>query len=278
LLKQKRADEKVKKQEAVQSLEGSASNKTNMTDGTDVTRNHDKIHTKLSESIAKISYGRLKVNGLGTVTSTHHDNGEDKTEIKGKGPKQKAKEKPGKKNILNVRKMLEKAEMNRNKIEMMKKSKNPEDREKAEAETWQNIEKMAKGEIDKSNNPKLLKRHLKRLEREKRQKAVAWNSRLEAVKTEVDDKYNKKMSNIKKHAEEKIDKKLKKKGIVLEKPSEKNDNGVGVEEGKPKEKRKRKWAKMQQEGQDKQNRARPGFEGKHVGLLNAKKSKQKKKR
>jgi len=259
LRKQMAADAKAKRKEAIKSLGGETDKDGHKQNG-DISDNHDKIHSKLSESITKISYGRLEVNG------------DDKADTDGDGQNGKRKAKVGKRNILNVRKMLEVAEKNKDRIEQLRKSKNPEDRKKADEEKWDNLEKLAAGEKTENMNPKRLKKHLKRLEREKRKKQEAWKARAEATKSANDETYRKKMSNIKAHAQNKIERKLKKKGIVIESNAS-TTNGVSVEEGKPREKRKRKWLKMQQEQQQKQ---RPGFEGKHVGVLNPKRSNVKK--
>jgi len=151
---------------------------------------------------------------------------------------------PGKRNILNVKKMLEKAEENRAFLQELKTSSRPEDRDKFTEKVWNTMEQKVLGE--KFPDPKLLKKTVKRIETQKNKSALKWASRLETEQKEKSDALDKRQTNIDQASKKKIANKLKRKGIVLEEAKSNIDPETG-------EKRRRK---------------RPGFEGKHSGFLN----------
>uniref|UniRef100_A0A7S2R7N3 Ribosomal RNA-processing protein 14/surfeit locus protein 6 C-terminal domain-containing protein n=1 Tax=Mucochytrium quahogii TaxID=96639 RepID=A0A7S2R7N3_9STRA len=151
------------------------------------------------------------------------------------------KKKLGKRNLLNVKRMLKKAEENKALLDELKNSANLEDRKIAEEKQWDTIEQKARGE--KVENPKSLRKVVKQIEKKKKKSAQAWDSRKTQEEEAKTAKYDKRDANIEKQQKKRVETKLRRKGIILE--PEAGDE--------PKEKRKRK---------------RPGFEGKHSGFLN----------
>ena len=154
---------------------------------------------------------------------------------------------PGKNNLLNVKKMLRKAEENKALLEELKQSVDPADRARAEEIAWDRVERKALGE--RVAEPKHIKKHIKRIERKKQKSAEEWASRKASEEDDKKERIERRDGNIAKQKQERTNNKLKRKGIAVA-PADAVD-----EHGQPVEKRKRR---------------RPGFEGQHAGFLNGK--------
>jgi hypothetical protein len=154
---------------------------------------------------------------------------------------------PGKNNLLNVKKMLKKAEENKALLEELKQSVDPADRARAEEIGWDRVERKALGE--RVADPKHIKKHIKRIERKKQKSAEEWASRKASEEDDKKERIERRDGNIAKQKQERTNNKLKRKGIAVA-PADAVD-----EHGQPVEKRKRR---------------RPGFEGQHAGFLNGK--------
>ena len=196
-----------------------------------------------------ISFGRLKVDGKVVLGDGGTVEGEKKV--------------GGKRNLLNVKQMLEKAEKNRERIAQLKRSKDETIRAQGDAEKWAQMEALAAGSVDpKQSDPRMLKKRLKRLEKAKAKRTQKWKERSQKTKMAIKEKQDKRRENLKAQQDKKLENRLKKKGIVVEQSStaastsKTNSASNGPKDGKDGGKRKRR---------------RPGFEGKHGGFLNAKK-------
>lgn len=191
-----------------------------------------------------ISYGRLEVNGA-VVAGMNASAVVDAKGVKG-----------SKRNLLNVKRMLAKAEKNRARILELKQSSDESKRAQGEAEKWDQIEALAAGTVDaKESDPKMLKKRLKRLEKAKSKRAEKWKERSQKTKGAIKEKQEKRRENVQAHLQKKREHRLKKKGIVLDSASQAQAPGKGSKEAV------------------KRKRRRPGFEGKHEGYLNSKKPK-----
>jgi len=188
-------------------------------------KQEEELRKKVVESI---SFGALAVNP------------EDEPSPKEK----KLKVSTSRKNLLNVKKMLKKAEENKAFYEELKRSTNFEDQKKAKDQMWEKIEKKTKGEaVDP--DPKHIKKVLKKIEKKKSKSTKAWETRKMQQEEEKHARLEKRDENIAKLQKKRVEKRLKRKGIVLE-----NDSQVSA------------------------RKKRAGFEGKVSGFLNGKTSKQ----
>ena len=174
---------------------------------------------KKEEIEAKISFGILKL-----------DDGKKKISDK------PARSATSTQSIINVKKLIKQAEQGQKRVEALKAQGKDEVVEK---EKWEILEKKAAGEKVR-DDPKLLKKALKRLEKQKVKASKDWQERKSEEQKEQDDKLNQKSKNV----QDRKSKKIEKRGGVVQHPKEETA---------------------------KKGRRRPGFEGSNAAFNKAKK-------
>lgn len=143
----------------------------------------------------------------------------------------------------NLQKMLADAEEKKKKLEELKRSENETDKMKAEQMEWSDALKEATGERVK-DDPKKLRKALKRKIAKKEQSAKAWKSRIEQTKQKMDERQKIRTHNLTKRSQGgTVGANLSRKRIV---------DGNVDEEDETRSSRK----------------SRAGFEGKKKGFLN----------
>ena len=148
-----------------------------------------------------ISFGTLEVDGKDVM-----DN-DDESEVP------KKKEKGGK--ILRVEKLLQRVRADKDKIRTLKEEGNVTAAEKLAADKkWDVMERRAAGEkvIDE---PKVIKKKLRQLEKKRKQSAKMWSDRKAATKAAKKDRIAKREANIESKRQQRVNKKLKRKGIKI---------------------------------------------------------------
>ena len=133
--------------------------------------------------------------------------------------------------------LLQRAKENKEKLQQLQGTK--EGDELKQQHDWDAAMRRAQGEKVR-DDPKLLKKSLKRRQRAKKKSAQAWAEREKAVEEQRKGRQDKREQNLQQRATQKKEKRLKQKGVAVPKAKAKSE-------------------------------ARPGFEGKRRSFLNAKK-------
>ena len=108
---------------------------------------------------------------------------------------------------VNYQKLLEKAEGRRRKLEEMKEDKTEKSKEIIEATKWKKALGKSEG-VKQKDDPALLKKAIKRKEKQKKKHQKDWKERMENQKKQMKERQDRRQKNI----QDRIDKKKKKKG------------------------------------------------------------------
>jgi len=147
--------------------------------------------------------------------------------------------------------LLAVAAKNKEKLEKLKASEDPDDKEKAERMKWGDTLKVADG-TRTNNDPALLKKAIKRKAKRKAKSQKSWKTRMEGVKTKMDERQNIRQHNI---GQRKLG------GAAGANLSSKRIDD-GNEDGRDDK------GKRPRLGPHSGNTARPGFEGKKQEFIN----------
>lgn len=162
--------------------------------------NVDKVDTKESENSKK-----LITNNDGKVVFSKFDFTSDmtKTEHSSKGKMKKK----------NYKKLLEKAEDRKKKLQEMKMTDVDKVKEIVEKEAWRKALGKSEG-LKQKDDPALLRRSLKRKEKQKTRHQKEWKERGEIQAKQIKERQQQRQKNIKERSDNKKKKKMKKGGRI----------------------------------------------------------------
>ncbi|XP_028412602.1 ribosomal RNA-processing protein 14-C-like [Dendronephthya gigantea] len=159
----------------------------------------EKKRTNQINSKPAINNKKTIVNSEGKVVFSKFDFTSDVVKPEGKG-KGNAKKK-------NYKKLLEKAESRKKKMEEMKEDNSEKAKEMIETTKWKKALGKSEG-VKQKDDPALLKKAMKRKEKQKKKHQKDWKERMNTQKKQMKERQDRRQRNI----QERIDKKKKKGG------------------------------------------------------------------